>query len=70
MGRGRERLGHDGGRQVDNLRYTAAVGAAADTFLGPFYVAYGRADDGHASFYLAMGRSIAPVTGSSIFSNR
>lgn len=29
---------------------------AADTFLGPFYVAYGRATGGASSFYLFLGR--------------
>ena len=29
---------------------------AADTFLGPFYVAYGRASGGASSFYLFLGR--------------
>ena len=29
---------------------------AADTFLGPFYFAYGRASGGASSFYLFLGR--------------
>jgi NTE family protein len=28
---------------------------AADTILGPFYVAYGHANDGSASFYIMLG---------------
>jgi len=28
---------------------------AADTFLGPFYLAYGHSDDGQSSAYLYLG---------------
>jgi NTE family protein len=37
--------------------YTAgSVFVAADTWLGPFYFAYGRASGGHSSFYIFLGR--------------
>ena len=37
--------------------YTAgSVFLAADTWLGPFYFAYGRASGGQTSFYLYLGR--------------
>jgi NTE family protein len=37
------------------LHHSMSVYMAADTFIGPFYFAYGRADDGENSFYLYLG---------------
>ena len=39
----------------DMLHYSGSAYVAADTFLGPIYFAYGRADDGSDSFYLYLG---------------
>ena len=39
-----------------NLITAGSVFLAADTFLGPFYFAYGRASGGASSFYLLLGR--------------
>ena len=39
-----------------NLITAGSVFLAADTFLGPFYVGYGRASGGASSFYLLLGR--------------
>ena len=39
----------------DMIHYSASAYVAADTFLGPIYFAYGRADDGSDSFYLYLG---------------
>jgi NTE family protein len=35
--------------------YCGSLFFAADTILGPFHAAYGRADDGSASFYILLG---------------
>jgi NTE family protein len=39
-----------------DLIVAGSVFVAADTFLGPFYFAYGRASGGASSFYLLLGR--------------
>ncbi len=39
-----------------DLVTAGSVFVAADTFLGPFYLAYGRASGGASSFYLYLGR--------------
>ena len=41
--------------QLKDLSYGGSIYLAADTFLGPFYLAYGRADSGTDSFYLYLG---------------
>ena len=38
------------------MRMLAVTGLAADTWLGPFYIAYGRPSGGQTSFYLYLGR--------------
>jgi NTE family protein len=53
-------LGNTWGARSD-VSVMGLVGAgsvffAADTYLGPFYVAYGRASNGNSSFYLFLGR--------------
>lgn len=40
-----------------DLLYTGTLGVGVDTFFGPLYLAYGAAEGGHDTFYLAMGRS-------------
>jgi len=39
----------------DSVKKSATAYLAADTFLGPLYIAYGVSDDGHDSFYLYLG---------------
>jgi NTE family protein len=39
-----------------DLVKAGSVFFAADTFLGPFFFAYGRASGGASSFYLYLGR--------------
>jgi len=41
---------------ANDLVKAGSVFFAADTFLGPFSVAYGRASGGASSFYLFLGR--------------
>ena len=41
---------------ASNLRTAGSVFLAADTWLGPFYVAWGLASGGQHSFYLYLGR--------------
>jgi len=41
---------------IGDLVTAGSVFLAADTFLGPFYFAYGRATGGASSFYLLLGR--------------
>jgi NTE family protein len=41
---------------VTGLVSAASVFFAADTYVGPFYIAYGRASNGNSSFYLFLGR--------------
>jgi NTE family protein len=41
---------------ANDLVKAGSVFFAADTFLGPFYFAYGRASGGASSFYLFLGR--------------
>ena len=45
-----------GDASTGNLITAGSVFVAADTFLGPFYLAYGRASGGASSFYLLLGR--------------
>jgi len=42
-------------RLADTLK-AGSIFVAADTWLGPFYLAYGRASGGQSSFYLFLGR--------------
>lgn len=42
----------------NNLRYAGSLYLGADTLLGPLYFAYGMADGGNHSFYLALGRPL------------
>jgi len=44
---------------VSNLLHTGTVGLGLDTFLGPIYLAYGRADGGRDAIYFSVGRSFA-----------
>jgi NTE family protein len=39
----------------DDLRYAANVFVAADTVIGPTFVAFGAADDGRTAVYLLIG---------------
>lgn len=39
-----------------NLRTAGSVFVAADTWIGPFYFAWGRASGGQTSFYIFLGR--------------
>lgn len=41
--------------KLKDFHYGGSVYLAADTFMGPFYFAYGQADDGTNSFYLYLG---------------
>ena len=41
---------------ASGLLTAGSVFVAADTWLGPFYFAYGRASGGQSSFYLFLGR--------------
>jgi len=41
---------------ASDLVTAGSVFVAADTFIGPFYFAYGRASGGASSFYLLLGR--------------
>jgi len=41
---------------VTGLTGAASVFFAADSYLGPFYLAYGHATNGNSSFYLFLGR--------------
>ncbi len=47
-----------------DLRHTGTIGLGVDTFLGPIYLAYGRADGGKDAIYFSVGRSL---TGQSLF---
>jgi len=40
-----------------SLRHTGTLGVGLDTFMGPLYLAYGRADGGHDAVYFAVDRS-------------
>jgi len=39
----------------DMIKKSASIYGAADTFLGPLYLAYGHSDDGRSSVYLYLG---------------
>ncbi len=41
---------------ASGLLYAGSVFVAADTWLGPFYLAYGRASRNQSSFYIFLGR--------------
>ena len=41
--------------ESSDLKYSGALYIAADTFLGPFYLAYGHTSDGEHSGYLYLG---------------
>lgn len=43
------------GLKFDSLRFAGSAFLAADTTLGPLYVAFGLADGGFHSFYLSLG---------------
>ena len=43
--------------EVERVRYSSSVYVAADTILGPFYLAYGQAEAGQNSIYLYLGES-------------
>jgi NTE family protein len=45
-----------GDASTGDLITAGSVFVSADTFLGPFYFAYGRASGGASSFYLLLGR--------------
>ena len=40
---------------INTIKKSATVYGAADTFLGPFYLAFGFSEDGEQSFYLYLG---------------
>jgi len=42
-------------RNFNDMKKSATIYGAADTFLGPFYLAFGTSKDGEASFYLYLG---------------
>ncbi|EDZ62757.1 phospholipase, patatin family [Sulfurimonas gotlandica GD1] len=42
-------------RNINDLKKSVSVYVAADTFLGPFYLAYASSEDGENSFYLYLG---------------
>ena len=42
---------------IDHVIKSASVYVAADTIMGPFYLAYGRAEGGEDSIYLYLGES-------------
>ena len=44
-------------KNIHDLKKSASVYVAADTFLGPFYLAYASSEDGENSFYLYLGES-------------
>lgn len=39
-----------------DLIYAGSIYFGADTFAGPFYLAYGQADRGRGAFYMYLGR--------------
>jgi NTE family protein len=41
---------------ASGLLTAGSVFVAADTWVGPFYFAYGRTSGGQSSFYLYLGR--------------
>jgi len=41
---------------ASGLRTAGSVFVAADTWVGPFFFAYGRTSGGQSSFYLYLGR--------------
>ena len=41
---------------ASDLIYAGSVYFGADTFAGPFYLAYGQADNGRGAFYMYLGR--------------
>jgi NTE family protein len=45
----------------DSLRFAGSLYLGADTLLGPLYFAFGLADRGYHSFYLALGLPLAAV---------
>ena len=45
-----------GDASTSDLITAGSVFVGADTFLGPFYLAYGRASSGASSFYLLLGK--------------
>jgi len=53
-----------GDASFGDLHYTGTLGFGLDTFLGPIYLAYGRADGGRDTIHFTVGRSF---TGRGIF---
>ena len=45
----------DDGLETKNIKKSATIYVAADTVLGPFYLAYGVSDEGESSGYLYLG---------------
>lgn len=45
-----------GDADLDDLRFAANIFVAADTVIGPTYVAFGAADDGRTALYLFIGK--------------
>ena len=41
---------------TSDLIYAGSVYFGADTFAGPFYLAYGQTDSGRGAFYMYLGR--------------
>jgi NTE family protein len=44
-----------GDMDLDDLRYAASIYVGIDSFLGPWYLAFGSDDDGNRSFYFHLG---------------
>jgi len=42
---------------LDDLRWAGSLYVGVDSYIGPIYVAYGWAEDGHDTWYLFLGRS-------------
>jgi len=44
-----------GNISIDDLRYATTLVLGAETMMGPFYFAYGLAEEGHQRWYLSLG---------------
>ncbi len=49
--------------ELDDLRYSGSVFLGADTFFGPIYLGYGRADGGEDTLFLQVGVPIGTSSG-------
>jgi len=48
---------------LDGMQTAGSVFVGADTFLGPVFLGYGRAQGGHDSFYLTFGSLLRTLDG-------